>query len=117
MSNEVTNGRPFTDFLGDLGIVGDLTTLQNEVVRAVNETRKPGKIKFEIEYKPTGRQTVTARASFDAKIPEHDRPDTTFFSTPDGTLLRDNPDQQKLPLRAVEDYDQETGELRPAPTG
>ena len=46
--------------------------------------------------------TKAIDAKYDAKEPEHDRPTTTFFTTPDGTLMRNDPSQPRLPLREVD---------------
>lgn len=106
-------GRPFTDVIGDLengDVIADLTASLYEVVRAVQETRKPGGIKFTLKVTPTGRGSVELDAKYDASVPEHDRPCTTFFVGKDGSLLRNDPNQPRLPLREVMDND--TGELR-----
>jgi hypothetical protein len=68
----------------------------------VRETRKPGALKLAIKFTPTGRGSIELDAKFDAIEPEHDRPTTTFFLSPDGTLLRNDPNQPRLPLREVE---------------
>ena len=46
-----------------------------------------GKITITLDLKPTGRSTVEIAAKVDPKVPEHDRPSTTFFATDGGTLL------------------------------
>ena len=53
---------------------------------------------------------VELDAKIDATVPEHDRPSTTFFVTPEGTLMRNDPNQPRLPLREV--VDERTGELK-----
>lgn len=106
-------GRPFTDILGELEngyLLKELTAKVYEVVRASRETRKPGAIKIAIKISPTGRGSVELDAKIDASIPEHDRPTTTFFLTPEGTMMRNDPNQPRLPLREV--ADDATGELR-----
>lgn len=106
-------GRPFTDVIGDLengDVIGDLTAALYEVVRAVQETRKPGGIKLSLKVTPTGRGSVEIDVKFDTSVPEHDRASTTFFVGKDGSLLRNDPNQPRLPLREV--VDNETGELR-----
>ena len=106
-------GRPFTDVLGELeggDVLRELTAKVYEVVRAARETRKPGAIKFAIKISPTGKGSVELDTKIDATVPEHDRPTTTFFVTPEGTLMRNDPNQPRLPLREV--MDDKTGELR-----
>lgn len=106
-------GKPFTDVLGELEggyLLRELTSKVYEVVNATRETRKPGTIKLNIKISPTGKGSVELDAKIDATIPEHDRPTTTFFVTPEGTLMRNDPNQPRLPLREVADVN--TGELR-----
>lgn len=106
-------GRPFTDVLGELEngyLLKEITAKVYEIVRAVRETRKPGSLKLAIKITPTGRGSVELDAKIDGAVPEHDRPTTTFFMSPDGTLLRNDPNQPRLPLREV--MDDNTGELR-----
>lgn len=106
-------GKPFTDILGEIEngyLLKELTAKLYEVVRATRETRKAGGIKIALKVTPTGRGSVELDATFAATVPEHDRPTTMFFLSPDGTLLRNDPNQPRLPLREVVDSD--TGELR-----
>lgn len=113
MEDSFIEGRPFTDVIGDLEngyLLKELTTKVYEIVRAVRETRKPGALSLKVKISPTGRGSVELDAKVDATIPEHDRPTTTFFMSHDGTLLRNDPNQPRLPLREVMDDD--TGELR-----
>lgn len=113
MDHNHIEGRPFTDVLGELEngfLLKEITAKVYEVVRAVRETRKPGSLKLAFKITPTGRGSVELDAKVDASVPEHDRPTTTFFMSPDGTLLRNDPNQPRLPLREV--MDDNTGELR-----
>ena len=85
----------------------DLTEAVYNIVAAVMETRKPGKLKLTMTFSPTGRGTVNVDAKFDADEPEHDRPTTTFFVGKDLSLLRNDPSQPRLPLKEVEHPDNE----------
>jgi hypothetical protein len=105
--DEVENGQ-FT---------ADLTEKLYELIQAAQETRKSAKIAIKLEFKPTGKGMITTIASYDVKKPEHDRPGTSFFIGKDGSLQRKDPNQPDLPLRVVDDYDTETGEVREAPAG
>ena len=105
-------GKPFTDVVGELeggDLLRELTSKLYEVGRAVRETRKDGTITLAMRISPTGKSFVVD-AKITAKTPEHDCPTTTFFMTPEGTLMRNDPDQPRLPLREV--MDEKTGELR-----
>lgn len=99
-------GKPFTDILGEIEngqFLRELTAQVYEIVRATQETRKPGGLKLAIKISPTGRGSVEIDAKMDAIVPEHDRPSTTFFVTHDGTMMRNDPNQPRLPLREIED--------------
>lgn len=98
-------GKPFTDLLGEVengDFLHELTEAMYLLVSAVRETRKPGQIAIAISVTPTGRESVDLDAKFKVKEPEHDRPSTTFFVTKEGTLLRNDPNQPRLPLREVD---------------
>lgn len=98
-------GKPFTDVLGEIEggqFLRDITEAIYNVSFAVRETRKAGEIKLVLKLTPTGKGSVEIAATYDTKEPEHDRPSTTFFMTPDGTLMRNDPNQPRLPLREVE---------------
>ncbi len=110
---ESIEGKPFTDILGEIengSFLRELTAQVYEIVRATQETRKQGVLKLAFKISPTGRGSVEIDAKMDATVPEHDRPSTTFFVTHDGTMMRNDPNQPRLPLREV--ADPRTGELR-----
>lgn len=96
--------KPFTDTLGEIEggqLLADLTRQLHTITRAVMETRKAGSLKLTIALAPTGRGAVGVDARIDVKVPEHDRPSTTFFVDEGGTLIRNDPNQPLLPLREV----------------
>lgn len=95
----------FTDTLGEIengALLKQLTEAVYKVTSAVMETRKPGGIKVKLTITPTGRGSVKIDATCDTNVPEHDRPTTTFFVGDDGSLQRNDPNQQRLPLQAVQ---------------
>lgn len=99
-------GKPLTDILGELengAFLREVTEKLYNISHAVRETRKKGKLKLTLNFTPTGKGSVQVDAEYVSDEPEHDRPSTIFFQTPDGTMLRDDPAQPKLPLRAVPD--------------
>lgn len=109
---EHIEGKPFTDVIGELeggDVLRELTDKLYEVGRAVRDTRKEGTVTLAVRVSPTGKSFIVD-AKIAAKIPEHDRPSTTFFMTPEGTLMRNDPAQPRLPLREV--MDEQTGELK-----
>lgn len=98
-------GKPFTDVLGEIEngqFLRDMTEAVYNVIAAVMETRKPGKIKLVLDFTPTVKGTVNVDADYDVNEPEHDRPTTTFFVGRDFSLMRNDPAQPRLPLREVE---------------
>ena len=103
------NGKPFSDTLGEIEggrVLREATELAREIVNAVLETRKKGSLTLKLSFTATGKGSIEVDCKLESKIPEHDRMTTTFFATHDGTLIRDDPDQPKLPLRKVSDESQ-----------
>lgn len=98
-------GKPFSDTLGEIEngkFLRDVTEATYNIVGAVMETRKPGKLTITLDFHPTGKGTVAIDADFKTKEPEHDRPPTTFFVGSDLSLQRQDPNQPRLPLREVD---------------
>ena len=98
--------KPFTDILGEVEsgrFLKEMTEAYYNVVAAVMETRKVGKLTLVLSFAPTGKGTVNIDADFKSVEPEHDRPTTTFFVMGDLTLSRRDPNQPDLPLAAVPD--------------
>lgn len=93
--------RPITDVLRDIRrgrAVEQATRLLAEVVRAVDETGKPGEVTMTIKVKPEkggGSQKVIL-CSVKANKPEGDIPEAVFFSDPDGDLHRTDPAQAEM---------------------
>ena len=100
------DGKPFTDVIGEVEdgqLLRDLTEASYRVATAALETRKEGTITLTLKYTPTGRGSVQIDANVVEKVPKHTRPSTTFFVGEDGELMRNDPNQPKLPLRSVDD--------------
>jgi hypothetical protein len=96
--------RQFADVLRDLGggnTYDELTARLAEVVEAVTTTRKVGEISIKLKVKPNGDAGVIVADEIKSKIPEQTRGDTVFFVTSGGSLVRQDPRQQDLPLRQV----------------
>lgn len=93
--------RPITDVLRDIRrgrAVEQATRLLNEVVRAVDETGKPGTVTITLTVKPEkgGGTQKTIIAAVKAKKPEGDIPEAVFFSDADGDLHRSDPQQSEM---------------------
>jgi len=97
--------RPFADVVRELGAgstYDELTAKLAEVVAAVTETRKIGEISIKLKIKPNGDGSVIIADEIKAKVPEPPRGDSVFFVTSGGSLVRQDPRQQDLPLRRVD---------------
>jgi len=96
--------RQFGDVLRDLGggaTYDELTAKLAELVEAVTETGKVGALSVSLKVKPNGANGVIVQTDIKSKIPEPARGDTVFFVTSGGSLVRQDPRQQDLPLRTV----------------
>lgn len=96
--------RQFADVLRDLAggtTYEDLTAGLALVVEAVQDTRKMGEVSVKLKVKPNGESSVIITDEIKLKAPEATRGETVFFTTAGGNLLRDDPKQDKLPLREV----------------
>lgn len=97
--------RPFADILRELGsgnTYDELTAKLAEVVEAVTTTRKVGEISIRLKVKPNGDTGVIVADEIKSKVPEASRGETVFFVTSGGSLVRQDPRQQDLPLRRVD---------------
>lgn len=82
----------------------EASELLNELVQACRETNKVGELTLKIKVRPdgaSGQYFLEDQVSINAPKPERGK--TLFFGTPDGNLQRDDPNQKKLDLRAIED--------------
>lgn len=91
--------RLFSDVLADMGrgqTAEELTSRLSEVVQAVSETGKVGGLTLNVKVKPNGDGSVIITDEIKSKVPEGTRPDTLFFTTSDGSLLRTDPKQEEM---------------------
>ena len=73
-------------------------------MKAVRETGKAGEITLKIKVRKLDNRNedaVRLTPHVSTKIPQLPPYDTIMFSTGDGDLLRDDPNQRKLPLEEV----------------
>jgi hypothetical protein len=98
----------FQQTIADVGH-GDLSDQAAEslvnLVRAVRETGKEGKLTLVLTVKPRGRDTsqVEVSGKVSAPPPTADIAPAMMFAGEDGTLTRHNPNQLKLPFGGQED--------------
>ncbi|MEI7246668.1 hypothetical protein WCT80_09605 [Pectobacterium carotovorum] len=83
----------------------ELTEILAMVVQAVQETRKKGSVSLILDVEMLNTRTdnqikVTPNIKFNK--PKLELADTIMFSTADGDLLRDDPDQVQLDLKVIE---------------
>lgn len=82
----------------------EATALLKDLIQRVRDTGKSGQITLTLRVAPIKNTTqVIVTDKLAAKLPEYDRPTSLYFTTPDGEILRDNPDQD--PLFNVADLD------------
>ena len=114
-TNEVpTTTRPFLETLRELrngATLDDLSEQMAALVAAVRDSNKSGSLTLKISIKPATRNDATTVLIDDevvVKMPKAERSATIMFTTEDNSLSRDNPRQQKLNLRGVQDEKPET---------
>lgn len=93
--------RPITDILREIRkgrVVERASEEMAEVVRAVLDTEKAGKLTIELTVKPQGKgdSAVIVSAKLKTTIPQADLPDALFFADLDGDLHRDDPSQREM---------------------
>ena len=98
--------RLITDILREIRrgrVVDQASRALAEVVRAVDETGKPGEITITMRVKPEkgGGTQKTIAALVKAKVPQADIPEAVFFSDRDGDLHRSDPAQEEMSFRDV----------------
>lgn len=113
--------RPFTDVLRDMRkgkVVAELSDRLAEVVMAVLETGNAGVLTLQLSVKAQSRgdNAVIVGAKVSMKKPQAPMPEAMFFADGDGSLLRDDPTQNRIFADAsAPQVDPETGEvLEPA---
>jgi hypothetical protein len=93
--------KPITDIMREIrkGRAVDLASqMLAEVVRAVDETGKPGTITIKVSIKPEkgGGNQKTLTMTTESKVPRPDVPDAIFFSDEAGDLHRSDPQQKEM---------------------
>ncbi|AYH09390.1 hypothetical protein C5E24_06645 [Pectobacterium parmentieri] len=83
----------------------ELTETLAMIIQAVQETRKKGSVTLTLNVEMLNSRTdnqmkVTPDVKFNK--PKLELADTIMFSTADGDLLRDDPDQIKMDLKVIE---------------
>lgn len=101
--------RPFAEFLVQQAngrTHTELSEALHQVVAAVKETGKAGKVQLTVDVKPMSKsddRALIVTATCAIKTPRVDAPTSVFFIDAEGNLSRTDPRQMTLPLREVED--------------
>lgn len=100
--------KPITDTLRSLRggvLVDDASAALAELVNAVMESGKAGEltIKLRLTKASRGSGAIVIRDSIVVKRPADDVLETILYATPEGSLLTQDPRQQTLDLKKVED--------------
>lgn len=100
-----TARKPFAAFVQEQrngALHGELSDRIAELVLAVAETGKKGKLQLELTIAPNADgMTVTVSDKIKVVPPEGERGAAIFFIGENGSLTRRNPAQTELPLRDV----------------
>lgn len=96
----------------------ELSRELNELVNACRETCKVGELTIKIKVRPdkAGNGQYSLEDDYSCKKPKPERGSTFYFGTPEGNLQRDDPAQQNLNLRQVEEQIAEAKTLSEEPT-
>jgi len=101
--------RPFTKFLHDQrrgALHDDLGTALADVCAAVVEHNKAGQLTITLKIHPSGDGMVQIADTVVAKIPVGDKAASMFWVDGHGNVMRSNPAQAELPLRAMPDREE-----------
>lgn len=104
MSTDVTAFSEQLAYLAKGSLNDECTEELAELIKAVRLTGKKGTLTLTIEVGMLDKSSEDAmRITGDVKTkpPRLDKPTTIMFSTYDGDLLRDDPEQLKMELRQV----------------
>ena len=102
-TGEVTDDpeiRPFGQILAELGegsTVIELSEAMWDLIQRVQDTGKAGSITLTIKVSGDGRGRVQVLDEVKLRLPEYNRPQTSFFIDKHGNASRRNPDQPEIP--------------------
>lgn len=105
--SENTDQAPFSQTLTHLSrgsLDGELAEALAEVVKRVRETGKAGELTLKLKVSMLNTRdedAVKVTPSVSTKLPKLAPFETVMFSTYDGSLLRNDPNQKQLDLREV----------------
>jgi hypothetical protein len=95
--------------------VAEMSEALQQVVAAVRQTGKSGSITLTLKVAPAAKNStdvLMVESQVKTKLPEPERGMTIFYATDQNTLVRNDPKQQRLPLRAVDIDTPQRGDLK-----
>ncbi len=104
--------RPITETLHRLDggcLMDELAEKMSELVLACDTTGKPGYLTLKINLRRATAGALAITGAVAIKKPAEAPVEALMFPTPEGNLLTEDPRQQKLSLKSV---DQTTGEIK-----
>ncbi|GGA80623.1 hypothetical protein GCM10011369_23200 [Neiella marina] len=114
MSEQQQHTTPFSQTLAYLEkgcLDAELSEQLADVIKGVRDTGKQGTVTLQLKVslmKGT-EDTVSITSSVNSKVPQLDRAQTIMWSTYDGDLIRNDPNQRALDLKTVETTNQPAG--------
>ena len=89
--------------LNKSGTISELDDQLSKAVQAVRTTGKPAELTIKLKIRPNDPEgdRVLISDSISLKTATPPRKDALFFTTADGALSRNDPNQTELPLRSV----------------
>lgn len=84
-------------------LIDDLSDMQAEIVQAVSETGRMGELKLHLKYKKESDGVLSIECKMTKSVPENERGKSIFYSTPEGNLERNNPNQVSMDLHVAEE--------------
>lgn len=84
----------------------ELTDVISEVIKAVRSTRKQGSVTLNLKISMLNTRTenqIKITPAISCKVPELDREESIVFSTADGDVLFDDPNQIKIDLKTPDE--------------
>lgn len=100
--------KPITDTLRSLRggvLIDEASEALSELVNAVMDSGKPGKLTLELTLTKASRNSgaLVIRDKVTVKRPAEDAFETILYATPEGSLVTQDPRQAQFELRQVEE--------------
>lgn len=84
-------------------VLTDLADSLREVTETVQNTGKAAKLTLSLKIRPASKGgALVLEDEIKLTLPKTETEGSIFFADSNGNLLRENPKQQKLPLRTIE---------------